>query len=225
MEDILAFLSELSLNNNREWFNEHKDRYLRCKKLFEAFTASYIEGLQKIDSRIGKLSPSDCIWRIYRDVRFSHDKRPYKEWFGTFPAPLSGKRSPMAGYYCHIQPGQSMFAAGIWGPDNKLLYHLRSDINDNGEELEQIMNKREFKKLFRDFDSYYMLKKTPLGFDPKSPYSEWIKRKSFTVSTIFTDEEVCHPNFLQHILDVANIAKPLNDFLNYSFEQYIENKE
>lgn len=221
MEDILIFLSDLSRNNNREWFTEHKSEYLRCRDTFEKFTERYIEGLAAIDPRIKNLKAKDCMWRIYRDVRFSADKRPYKEWFGTFPAPRGGKRSPMAGYYCHLQPKNCLFAAGIWGPDAKLLYHLRTDINDNYEEVEKIMRNRNFKRYFSDFDTDYMLKKVPMGFNPDCPHPDWLKRKCYTISTHFTDEQVCSPDFLDQILTVAAAAKPMNDFLNYSVEEYM----
>ena len=84
MKEILDFLAELSCNNNREWFNDHKDWCVRCYKRFEQFNADWLARLAEIDPELASLQPKDCIWRIYRDVRFSHDKRPFKEWFGTF---------------------------------------------------------------------------------------------------------------------------------------------
>ena len=109
MKEILDFLAQLACNNNREWFNEHKDTYLRCQKQFEEFTAQWLERLVDIDPELLGLQPKDCIWRIYRDVRFSHDKRPFKEWFGAFPAVKGGRKSDRGGYYIHLQPGQCMF--------------------------------------------------------------------------------------------------------------------
>ena len=97
MKDILAFLTELSYNNNREWFNEHKDWYVRCQKQFELFTAQWLERLVEIDPEMKALTPKDCIWRIYRDVRFSHDKRPFKEWFGlSLPSKVVRKATEVA---------------------------------------------------------------------------------------------------------------------------------
>ena len=86
MRDILEFLSELAVNNNREWFEAHREQYEVCRKRFVQFTAEYLRGLSAIDPQLSSLEPKDCIWRIYRDVRFSHDKRPYKDWFGN-PTP------------------------------------------------------------------------------------------------------------------------------------------
>lgn len=92
MEEIIDFLNKLSANNNREWFNAHKEEYLHCKNLFEKFTIELIEGIRKFDESIGPLTISDCTYRIYRDTRFSLDKTPYKTHFGAFIVP-EGKKS------------------------------------------------------------------------------------------------------------------------------------
>ena len=113
MKEILDFLTELSYNNNREWFSDHKNWYHNCQQRFEQFTTDWLARLSEMDADLSALQPKDCIWRIYRDVRFSHDKRPFKEWFGAFPAPKGGKKSDRGGYYIHIQPGKCMFAGGM----------------------------------------------------------------------------------------------------------------
>lgn len=222
MRDILDFLDELSGNNNREWFTANKARYQACHSQFVQFTEQYIQQLGKIDPSIYGISAKDCIWRIYRDVRFSGDKRPYKEWFGTFPAARGGKKSDRGGYYVHLQPGHCMFAAGIWGPSPELLKALRQEIEANYEEVEEIMAAPAYKKFFTDFDTEYMLKKVPAGFDPDFIHADWLKRKSFTISTPITDDEVCAPDFLDRVLEISRAAKPMNDFLNYTFEEYGE---
>ena len=223
MKEILDFLTELSLNNNREWFAEHKEWYQKCYARFVDFSAEYIRRLSQFDPSLSVLQPKDCIWRIYRDVRFSHDKRPYKEWFGCFPATgvpgqikTFGKKSMRGGYYIHIQPGQCMFAGGIWDPGKELLDALRKEIEANYEEVESIMASPQWRKYFTDdFDPYWgMLKKVPAGFDPD--------HKTYTFSTPLTDEQVCSPDFIERITDIASAAKPMNDFLNYTFEEYGE---
>ncbi len=218
----LDFLSELSLHNDRDWFNTHKDWYTESYNQFVRFTEAYLAGLTGIDPTLAGLQPKDCIWRIYRDVRFSADKRPYKEWFGVFPAAHGGKKSMHGGYYVHIQPGHCIFAAGIWCPSPELLKTLRKEIEANYDEIEDIMAAPEYKRYFTDFDTDDMLKKVPQGFDPAFVHADWLKRKSFTFSTPLTDKQVCSPGFLEHVLDIASAAKPLNDFLNYTFEQYGE---
>lgn len=219
MRDTLNFLTELSCHNDREWFEAHREWYKACHERFVAFNVDYIRRLAQLDPSMAKLQPKDCIWRIYRDVRFSLDKRPYKEWFGTFPAPGGGKKSPRGGYYVHIQPGHCLFAAGIWCPEPDLLKILRREIEANYDEVEAIMDQRSYKCYFGDFDTDWMLKKVPVGFDPNFVHADWLKRKAYTISTPLTDEDVCAPDFLDHIMDIAKAAKPMNDFLNYSFEE------
>ena len=231
MKEILQFLTELSANNNREWFAENKARYQECYAQFVAFSAEYIRRLSELDSSLAVLQPKDCIWRIYRDVRFSHDKRPYKEWFGCFPAagvpgqPRTwGKHSIRGGYYVHIQPGECMFAGGIWDPSKELLTALRKEIEANYEEVEDIMGSESWKRYFgQDFDPFWgVLKKVPAGFDPEFKHADWLKHKCYTFSTPLTDKEVCSPDFIDKIIDIAAAGKPMNDFLNYTFEEYGE---
>ena len=231
MKEILDFLGELSVNNNREWFTDHKEWYQRCYARFVEFSAEYLRRLSELDPNMTILQPKDCIWRIYRDVRFSHDKRPYKEWFGVFPAvgvpgqPKTwGKKSMRGGYYVHIQPGNCMFAGGIWDPSKELLDALRKEIEANYEEVEEIMSRPLWKKYFaQDFDyTWGALKKVPAGFDPEFKHPEWLKHKPYTFSTPLTDEEVSSPDFIDKITDIAAAAKPMNDFLNYTFEEYGE---
>ena len=222
MKEILDFLAELSCNNHREWFNDHKDWYNRCHKHFEQFTAQWLDRLVKIDPELAKLQPKDCIWRIYRDIRFSHDKRPFKEWFGVFAAVKGGRKSDRGGYYIHLQPGKCMFGGGIWCPNKDLLLALRKEVFVNYDEVEDIFANPMTNKYFQDFDTDYMLKKVPLGFPADFVHADWLKRKAFTFSTSLTDEQVCASNFLDLVTDISHAAKPINDFLNYTFEEYGE---
>lgn len=216
---ILNFLADLAKNNDREWFNANKDVYLECRNDFEMFTSEFIDGMQRFDTTLIGLAPKDCIWRIYRDVRFSQDKRPYKEWFGAFLAAHGGKKSPYGGYYIHLQPGRCMFAGGIWCPEPKLLKALRQSIYDNYEELEDIMNAPDFKRYFTDFDTDYILQRVPMGYPADFVHADWLRRKAFTCSHIFTDKEVEQRDFLNHLIEVSRAFKPVNDFLNYTFEE------
>ena len=231
MKEVLDFLTALSVNNNREWFADNKAWYQRCYATFVEFSEQYIRRLSEIDPTLKGLQAKDCIWRIYRDVRFTKNKNPYKEWFGVFPAtgvagqPRTwGKHSMRGGYYVHIQPGQCMFAGGIWDPGKELLDALRKEIEANYEEVEAIMAAPAWQKYFgNDFDPYWgMLKKVPAGFDPEFKHADWLKHKTYTFSTPLTDKEVSAPDFLDHIIDIAAAAKPMNDFLNYTFEEYGE---
>ena len=228
MQHILAFLSELAANNNREWFAANRSLYQSARERFTAFSADLIHRLStEVDPSLAGLTPADCIWRIFRDVRFSHDKRPYKDWFGVFPAAahrsnprLKGKKSLYGGYYVHLQPGHCLFAGGIWCPPPDLLRALRNEIRANYDEVEAIMASPQWQRYFGDFDTDDMLKRVPAGYDADFVHADWLKRKSFTFSTPLTDAEVCAPDFLDHVVALARIAKPMNDFLNYTFEEY-----
>ena len=231
MKDVLDFLTELSLHNDREWFNAHKDWYLRSHATFMAFATEYVRRLAEIDPTLAGLDAKQCVWRIYRDIRFSHDKRPYKVYFGVFPAtgvpgqPKTwGRKSMRGGYYVHFQPGQCMFTGGIWDPSKELLTALRKEIEANYEEVEAIMGSQRWKKYFaQDFDTMWGgLKRVPAGFDPEFKHAEWLKHKAYTFSTVLTDDEVCSPDLMDSVLDIAKAAKPMNDFLNYTFEEYGE---
>ena len=168
----------------------------------------------EIEPAIAGLTPKDCIWRIYRDTRFSLDKTPYKDHFGSFIAEKGGKKSEYGGWYLHLQPGECMFAAGMWCPEPELLREVRMSILDNYDELEEIMSAKAFQKYFQDFDTYAMLKKVPAGFPQDFPHPDWLKRKTFTISCGLTDEEVAKPDFMDKLMEICQAAKPINEFLN-----------
>ncbi len=222
LQICLDFLRELSLHNDREWFHAHKSDYDLAYEQFVRFSASYLDRLVSIDPTLSGLAPKDCIWRIYRDIRFSANKLPYKEWFGIFPAAHGGRKSMRGGYYVHIQPGRCLFAGGIWCPGPELLKALRKEIEANYEEVEQIMAMPAWQRYFTDFDTDEMLKKVPAGFDATFVHADWLRRKAFTFSTPLTDGDVTSPDFIDHIADIAAAARPMNDFLNYTFEEYGE---
>ena len=222
MKEILDFLAELSCNNNREWFAAHKSRYEACKHRFEEFAIVWLEHMAAMDSSLAGLTPKDCIWRIYRDVRFSGDKRPYKEWFGIFIAAKGGRKSDRGGYYLHLQPGKCMFAGGIWCPNKELLHALRNEIYANYDEVEELFANPLVNKYFQDFDTDQILKKIPQGFPADFAHADWLKRKAYTFSVGLSDEQICGDDLLDIVNDIARSAKPINDFLNYTFEAYGE---
>ena len=216
-KNIISFLKDLKNNNNREWFNENKDRFKESSKEFEDFTDNLILKLSRMDKRLDHLRASDCIFRIYKDVRFSRDKSPYKTNFGAYIRP-GGRKAQSAGYYIHIEPdGESMIGAGIYRPESKELAVLRAHIAENGKKLQKILNQNEFKKLYSDLWSD-SLKKVPRGYDAEHPMAEYLKYKSIIVSRKFSDRDVISTKFFENILDNYKIAKPFNDFINSAFD-------
>lgn len=215
---LLQFLDELSLHNDRDWFAAHRAEYDRVHDHFMHLAEAFLHVVAEVDETVMPLTPRDCVWRIYRDTRFSADKRPYKEWLGIFVAAKGGKKSPRGGYYLHLQPGQSMFAGGIWCPDKDLLKTLRQEVEANYEELEEIMTAPTWKRWFDDFDTDQMLKRVPAGFDPEFCHADWLKRKAYTFSCRLSDELVCSDKLMDTMHDIVTAAKPMNDWLNYVFE-------
>ena len=132
MNQVIRFLQDLSENNNREWFQENKTRYDESRKKALFLTEVVINEIRKFDPEIPLLDPKDCLFRIFRDVRFSHDKRPYKTNFGSFMA-KGGRKSVYAGYYFHIDPAGSFAGGGIYMPAAEPLKAIREYMAENGE--------------------------------------------------------------------------------------------
>lgn len=218
-QQVLDFLKRLTANNNREWFNAHKEEWLACKADLEVFTAQWLEAMQEIDPATADLKVKDCMYRIYRDTRFSHNKAPYKDWIGLIIAPHGGRKSPYGCYYLHFQPGQCLFAGGVWCPEPDMIKALRRDIFDNYEELESIFSREDVAPYFQGFDHDGELKKLPAPYSQTAkdfPHPKWISRKSFTFEYRLTDADMQAPDFFEHLLTLCRAAKPLNDFLNYT---------
>lgn len=164
--NIFAFLRELKSNNNREWFAAHKESYLQLKSGFEALTDELIARISLWDEEVKGLKAKDCVYRIYRDVRFSPDKSPYKTHFGAYICGFRGRNSGRCGYYLHLEPGSSLLAGGCHCPEPTLLKRLRQDIYDNIEEFTGIIREPGFAAEFPEIDPEGKLKKVPLPFPP-----------------------------------------------------------
>lgn len=215
---ILDFLRELSANNNREWFTAHKDEYMLIKKDTEQFVAKWIEAMQGIDPELAGLQPKECLYRIYRDVRFSSDKRPYKEHIGLILAPHGGRKSHYGCYYLHLQPGECMVGGGMWNPEPELVKALRRDIYDNYEELEEIFSRDYVKRYFTSFDYWGAMKRVPAPYPSDFKHPDWIARKMFTYGVTLTDAQICSDTFFTQLIDICRAAAPINKFLNYTLE-------
>lgn len=221
MKEILDFLRELRVNNNREWFNAHKADFEIAKKEFEKICQSLIVKIGEFDEKILNVSPQECVFRIYRDIRFTHDKTPYKNHFGCYIAFPGGRKSSRGGYYLHIDPVEGCFlGVGIWSPEPAILKALRESIYENYEEFDEIISEPEFRKIFgNSFYSEEKLKSIPKGFSADFPNPEILKLKHYLVSHDLTEEEVNDSNFADHIANLARIAYPLNKFLNYTVDE------
>lgn len=209
---ILSFLSDLKENNNREWFENNKDRYKMAYEHFLDLVQQTIDAVGQFDEQIAHLDPKKCAYRIYRDIRFSKDKTPYKVHFGAEMAP-GGRRSGLAGYYIHLQPGESILAGGIWHPAAENLSNIRQEIDYNGSGLKEITESKKFIEIYGEVRGD-KLKKAPKGYDPDHPDIELLKFKDFLAYTSLSDSVVKGKNYLKTISDSLKVLKPFNDFLN-----------
>jgi uncharacterized protein (TIGR02453 family) len=164
----------------------------------------------KFDPAVAGLDPKSCVFRIYRDIRFSKDKSPYKTNLGAYISP-GGRKSMQPGYYIHVQPGQCFIAAGM--PDAAELLKIRSAINRNPKEFLGIVEKRSFRERFGELHGE-RLSRPPKGFSEDSPGIEYLKLKSFTVSNDYKDNKlIVSADFPKQVVKDFKAMFPLVDYL------------
>jgi uncharacterized protein (TIGR02453 family) len=219
VENIIRFLSELNVNNNREWFAENKAWYDQVRIEFEKLSKDLIAGISSFDEEIKHVETKDCVFRIYRDTRFSHDKTPYKTHFGVFIASAGGRKSQRGGYYLHLDPAGCFVAAGVWCPQPELLKALRQSVYDNIDELNEIRNSPTFSQYFTSFFEEDKLKTVPRGFPKDFPEAEMLKLKHYMVEYKLDEKLISSPDFVQQLTDIVKCAYPLNRFLNYTVDE------
>lgn len=208
------FLKDLVKNNNREWFQENKPRFETAKENVTAFAGELLKELKKADPSLNAdIDPKKCVMRIYRDIRFSLNKTPYKNNFGITKL-SSGLKTDEIGYYVQIQPGNSFAGGGYWMPQAEHLKAIRQEIDYNADDLKKIIDEPHFKKLFGDFRTQDQLKSMPRGYDADGENAGLIKLKSFAATHQFTDEQMMKPNAPKLVANVLANIYPLNVFLN-----------
>lgn len=214
MEKALSFLKKLKKNNNREWFEKHKAEYLEVKAGFERVCDKVIAAACKFDQALDPgTRASDCMFRIYRDIRFSKDKTPYKAHLSASFNP-GGRKSVTAGYYLHVEPdNKSFIAGGVWMPETAMLQSIRQEIDYQPDELIRIMKSAPFRKYFKGFDEEGKLKTVPKGYDKDHPHIEILKNRNFIVSHMFTDEEVLQRKFVDRVTEACKAMYPLMQYL------------
>ncbi len=213
---VMDFLEDLQLNNNRDWFNANKDRYEEAKATMEKFVDKLIPGLLRIDPSIGTLTAKQTMFRIYRDVRFSKDKSPYKLHFGAFMA-QGGRKSDKAGYYLHVGVDDCFIGGGSHSPSGEQLKKIRSEIYYNVDEFKAIINNKKFAQTFRIFEDD-KLKRPPQGFPADFPDVELLKYKHYTVFQPMDKNRVINDDFDKHVLKVFETMKPFITFLNRALD-------
>lgn len=211
--ETFDFLKELAVNNNRDWFFANKTRHDQAKANVIEFAAGIIARLSKIDPSIpSDLDPKTCIMRIYRDIRFSKDKTPYKTNFGLGFSD-QGKNFKDAGYYINIQPSKSFIAGGCWMPEAPMLKAIRQEIDYNGVVFHEIINKTTFKNYYGSPDADHKLKTLPKGYSSDHQAIEYLKLKSFTFSHSLSSLELSQQNALDEVINGFAILSPFVTFL------------
>ncbi len=209
--NLFPYLKQLAANNNREWFAAHKKTYDTEKKAFDAVIEYLIKEIGSFEN-LDKQTVKDCAYRIYRDVRFSADKSPYKKNFScSFEE--GGKKSGRAGYYLHIEPGNCFVAGGAWGPSKDQLAAIRQEIDYNGPQLMQILDKPEFKALFPKVEGE-ALKTAPKGYEKTHEYIDLLRQNQYYVLHRYSDTEVLAADFLDKFVSHCRVMKPFIDWCN-----------
>jgi uncharacterized protein (TIGR02453 family) len=213
MKTVFKFLKQLSKNNNKDWFDAHKDQYLEAKEEFEQYVEGLIAGIRKFDKKISpSLSAKESVFRIYKDVRFSKDKTPYKTNMGASITP-GGKKVHEPGYYFHAEPGNSFLSGGLWMPDSDKLNAIRQEIDYNAKPLHKILKSASFKKYFDGLDEEDKLKSAPKGYQKDHPEIDLLRNKHFIVTHLFKDKDLLAANSQKKILQTAKSMYPLLTYL------------
>ncbi len=213
MKSAISFLKQLAKNNNREWFADNKKDFDAAKAAFEELVAETIVEIGKWDKEIRTLTPKDCIYRIYRDVRFSKDKIPYKTSLGALIG-KDGRKAKGAINYLHIEPSKSFTAGGVYLPQSADLKAIRQEIDYNYKNFKTIITNKEFKPHFGELSQEWKLKTLPKGYTADNPAIEHLRLKSIIATKKHTDKEVLSKSFFGEIAHSFKIIRPLNVFLN-----------
>lgn len=205
-KSVFDFFKKLEKNNNRDWFNEHKKEFKVEEAIVKDFYNQLLLELQKSDDIEGMK-----MFRIYRDVRFSHDKTPYKTHFAASYKRVKPKLR--GGYYLRIKPGETFIATGFWEPSKEDLLRIRKEFEMDASEIREIINNKTFKSVWGEMQGD-AVKTAPKGFNKEDKNIDLIKRKQFIFTKEFTDKEVLAPDFLETVSRAFKIIRPYFDYMS-----------
>lgn len=216
----LQFLKTLSRNNNKVWFDAHRDQYLDAKKDFENFVSAIIKKTATFDSDVKDLQVKDCVFRINRDIRFSKNKTPYKTNMGA-SFDRGGKKSIYAGYYFHAEPGgKSFVGGGIWMPMAPELKKIRQEIDYCFDEFKNIIEYKNFVSEYKELESTpdAKLNNLPRGYEKENPAGEYLKFKSILALKYLPDEDLISNKLTDKTIKAFKALMPLVKFINKALE-------
>ena len=216
----LDFLSKLKKNNSKDWFEQNRDFYDHYKTDILELTENLLTGLSKFDQSISRanLDPKKCLTRVNRDLRFSKDKTPYKNYV-LIVFNKNGFHGNTAGYYIQIEPSSNFLGGGIWQTTPELLKKIRQEIDYSFNDINKIISSPKFQKIFPNgMQGVGKLKKMPDGYDETNPASELLKMKGFCTKEIISDKTLLSKDCIATILDSFKTSKPLIDYINKAIE-------
>ena len=216
---LFRFLRDLRKNNDRDWFLAHKESYERdVKEPALAFVSGFAAALRKISPHLvaDPRPVGGSLFRIYRDVRFGADKRPYKTHVGIHFRHAGGEDAHAPGLYLHLEPGDVFAAAGIWQPDGAVLSEVRDAIAESPTAWRRAIGARDFAA--RWALSGESLVRVPRGYDPEHPLAADLKRKSFIAITGFSERDSCAASFPAQIAHAWRASAPLMRFLTRALD-------
>ncbi len=219
MKAVIEFLAELKENNNKEWFDKNRDRYHQCRQKMLFLTEFFNAEIRKFDPDISIVDPKECLFRIFRDVRFSNDKTPYKINMGSFIA-NGGRKSIWPGYYFHLEPGASFIGGGLYMPAADVLKAVRIEIGDNGDEFRELLARPNFKKFFPELYND-QLKSAPKGFPADHKYIDLLKYKSFSVGSNLSDQLVLGPDFIPYTIEAFGELHMVTSYLAEAIHKWM----
>lgn len=229
IKKIMSFLTQLSANNNRQWFAEYKKEYLDVKAEFERAVAQAIVRIAEFDGSVAHIMVKDATYRINRDTRFSSDKSPYKTHMGAYIA-AHGKKALHGGYYIHLEPEHCLLACGnYWLPTN-ILTSCRNEIMGNIDEWRQCVENERFLSLFgkpgqgswdspRGFGLEH-LKTCPSGFPRDYEHIEYLRMKDYCCWTAVPESFFEGEKWLDDMAEIMETGKPMMDFINNVIDDY-----
>lgn len=212
----LKFLKDLKKNNNKPWFDANRSLYEAAKKDFENFINQLIQTHAKKDGTLKHLSAKDCMFRINRDIRFSKDKSPYKVNFGASINKGGRKAWNSAGYYFHLEPGNSFIGGGLYMPEPAVLNKMRQEIDYNLASFKKVITGNKFRSVYGSLstDEDLSLSRVPKGYLPDHPAAEYLKLKSYIAMATVKDADITSKNFLKKAADAFAALQPLVAFIN-----------
>ena len=223
MKKVLEFLNNLQENNYREWFEEHKTEYKEAQAIFNQTVDKLIAGISEFDPAVAKLSAKSCTFRIYRDVRFSKNKAPYKTHMGAFISPY-GKGGGYSGYYFHIEAeganyiGGNILSTGVYRPEPAALKSIREEIFLNGDQFQETISKANNFKI----ETGETLKRVPGGYPSEFKYADYLKLKNYFLTRYVDDNWMTSPDLIERSVEEYKTTKEFHDLLNkaisYAFE-------